>query len=353
MRMLKTGLTEWDRDRATPGLTLFATIRGDATRLIDMAGEVVHQWRLHSPSSGQVQMLPGGHLLSTEISDDGRDIRGGGKGGIIREYNWSGEQVWEHRDPGQHHDARRLPNGNTLYLGWEEMPEQAARRVGGGVPDTEDEGGIIHSDYLREVTPTGETAWEWHACDKMDLESQPLVPLSPRNEYAHANTCFPMDDGVLISFRRLNAIFIVDRADGRVRWHKQDMSWGGQHDCQFLENGNILLFANGYNTVDLSYSRVIEFDPEIDETVWEYKGQPILTFFSPHISGAQRLESGNTLICEGGFGRLFEVTTDGTIVWEYVSPFEVESERGLINWIFRAYRYAEGSTEIERRLKAI
>ena len=353
MRMLKTGLTEWDRDRATPGLTLFATIRGDSTRLIDMAGEVVHQWRLHSPSSGQVQMLPGGHLLSTEISDDGRDIRGGGKGGIIREYNWSGEQVWEHRDPGQHHDARRLPNGNTLYLGWEEMPEQAARRVGGGVPDTEDEGGIIHSDYLREVTPTGETAWEWHAYDKMDLESQPLVPLSPRNEYAHANTCFPMDDGVLISFRRLNAIFIVDRADGRVRWHKHDMSWGGQHDCQFLENGNILLFANGYNTVDLSYSRVIEFDPEIDETVWEYKGQPILTFFSPHISGAQRLESGNTLICEGGFGRLFEVTTDGTIVWEDISPFEVESERGSINWIFRAYRYAEGSTEIEKRLKAI
>ncbi len=80
MRMLKTGLTEWDRDRATPGLTLFATIRGEAARLIDMTGKVVHQWRLHSPSSGQVQMLPGGRLLATEISDDGRDIRGGGKG---------------------------------------------------------------------------------------------------------------------------------------------------------------------------------------------------------------------------------------------------------------------------------
>jgi hypothetical protein len=103
-----------------------------------------------------------------------------------------------------------------------------------------------------------------------------------------------------------------------------------------LDNGNILLFANGYNTVDLPFSRVIEFDPETDETLWEYKGWPHLTFYSPHISGAQRLASGNTLICEGGCGRVFEVTTDGTIVWEYISPFDVEGPRGPENWIFRA-----------------
>ena len=353
MRILKTGLTEWVRDRATPGLTLFATIHGESARLIDMSGEVVHQWQLQSPSSSQMQMLPGGHLLSTEVSDDGRDIPGGGKGGIIREYDWSGELVWEHLDPGQHHDARRLANGNTLYLGWEEMPVEAARRVVGGVADSEDEGGVIHSDYLREVTPSGETAWEWHAHDGMEIESHALVPLAHRNEFAHANSCFPMDDGVLVSFRRLNAIFIIDRASGRVRWHKQDLSWGGQHDCQYLENGNILLFANGYNTDDLSRSRVIEFEPDSDETVWTYEGRPILTFYSPHISGAQRLATGNTLICEGGFGRLFEVTPDGTIVWEYVSPYEIEEARGPHNWIFRAYRYAENSAEIDGRVKAL
>ena len=353
MRIFQTGLTEWDRDRATPGLTLFATIHDDTTRLIDMSGEVVHQWTLHSPSSSQMQLLPGGHLLSTEVSEDGRDIPGGGKGGIIREYDWNGEVVWEHLDPGQHHDARRLANGNTLYLGWEEMPADAAKRVVGGVPDSEDEGGIIHSDYLREITPSGETVWEWHAHDGMEIESHAIVPLAHRNEYAHANTCFPMDDGVLVSFRRLNAIYIVDRASGRVRWHKQDMSWGGQHDCQFLANGNILLFANGYNTDDLSRSRVIEFDPDSGETVWQYEGRPILTFYSPHISGAQRLATGNTLICEGGFGRVFEVTPDGTIVWEYVSPHEIEGFRGPHNWIFRAYRYAEDSPEIEGRVKAL
>jgi outer membrane protein assembly factor BamB len=232
------------------------------------------------------------------------------------------------------------------------MPEAAALRVRGGLPDTEGPDGEIHVDLLREVTPAGETVWEWYAHDHMDLESLPLTPMSPRDEYAHANTCFPTDDGVLVSFRRLNAIFLIDRADGHVRWHHQDMGWGGQHDCQVLANGNIMLFANGYNTTDLSYSRIVEFDPASGETVWEYKGNPLLTFYSPHISGCQRLASGNTLICEGGFGRIFEVTPDGDIVWEYVSPFDIEIERGTVNWVFRAYRYAEDGPEIEGRAKA-
>jgi hypothetical protein len=35
------------------------------------------------------------------------------------------------------------------------------------------------------------------------------------------------------------------------------------------------------------------------------------------MSNAQRLPNGNTLICEADFGRLFEVTAQGELVWEY------------------------------------
>jgi hypothetical protein len=74
---------------------------------------------------------------------------------------------------------------------------------------------------------------------------------------------------------------------------------GMQHDCQPLANGNILLFANGCNIPVNPFSRVIEFNPKRRKAVWEYCGRPSYTFFSPHISGAQRLVSGDTLICEG------------------------------------------------------
>jgi hypothetical protein len=40
-------------------------------------------------------------------------------------------------------------------------------------------------------------------------------------------------------------------------------------------------------------------------------------FFSAFISSAQRLPNGNTLITEGKNNRIFEVTVDGEVVWEY------------------------------------
>ena len=43
-------------------------------------------------------------------------------------------------------------------------------------------------------------------------------------------------------------------------------------------------------------------------------------------------------------GRIFEVTPDGRIVWEYVSPYEgwISRGGGAGNWVFRALRYAAG-----------
>ena len=45
------------------------------------------------------------------------------------------------------------------------MTEENRARVLGGIPDTEDEGGVIWTDYLKEVTPEGEVVWEWHGQD--------------------------------------------------------------------------------------------------------------------------------------------------------------------------------------------
>jgi hypothetical protein len=87
-------------------------------------------------------------------------------------------------------------------------------------------------------------------------------------------------------------------------------------------------------------SRVIEVDPATGNIGWSYETRPPWAFFSSFISDAQRLPNGNTLICEGQTGRLFEVTYDGEIVWEYVNPFFGENERyGRVNLVFRAYRY--------------
>jgi hypothetical protein len=60
---------------------------------------------------------------------------------------------------------------------------------------------------------------------------------------------------------------------------------------------------------------------------------------------SQRLPNGNTLLCESSFGRFFEVTKDGEIVWEYVNPFVgrpffAGSPDTQGNLVFRALRYS-------------
>ena len=111
----------------------------------------------------------------------------------------------------------------------------------------------------------------------------------------------------------------------------------GQHDAQIIPEGlpgagNVLVFDNegeaGYPAVPMSEiggSRVLEIDPVKQQIVWQYTGEdsggPGWSFRSTHISSARRLPNGNTLICEGQAGRVFQVTRDGEIVWEYVNAY--------------------------------
>ena len=59
-------------------------------------------------------------------------------------------------------------------------------------------------------------------------------------------------------------------------------------------------------------------------------------FYSGFVSSVQRLPNENTLITEGASGRIFEVTKEHEIVWEYLSPYR---SKGLkLNLVYRAYR---------------
>jgi outer membrane protein assembly factor BamB len=92
---------------------------------------------------------------------------------------------------------------------------------------------------------------------------------------------------------------------------------------------------------------VIEVDPKTNTVVWEYFDEMRPAFFSPYMGAAQRLPNGNTHITESATGRLFDVTPQGEVVWEYVIPNfaeypKAEARRytpGVHNSVFRSYRY--------------
>ena len=85
-------------------------------------------------------------------------------------------------------------------------------------------------------------------------------------------------------------------------------------------------------------------DAVTKEIVWKYQEAFPPSFYSDRISNAQRLPNGNTLINEGQFGRFFEVTPAGEVVWEYVNPYfgpATAPPTRQMNNVFRVYRYSE------------
>lgn len=137
-----------------------------------------------------------------------------------------------------------------------------------------------------------------------------------------------------------------------------------QHDAYWIEEGvdagKIMVFNNGKNRPEGEYSSVIVVDvPEfngatyqINEGVafepssydWRYPEVLDAEFYAQNISGSSRLPNGNTLICEGPEGRIFEVTPDEEIVWEYINAENVygpvtQGEEPGNNAVFRANKY--------------
>ena len=155
----------------------------------------------------------------------------------------------------------------------------------------------------------------------------------------------------------------------------QQLFW--QHNPQWIAPGlpgagNILIFNNGTEFADFrrGYSSVDEIAPPVDganyrlnpdlayapvEPVWVYTAATPSDFFARYISGAQRLPNGNTLICDGVHGTLFEVTPAGKTVWKYINPStskgplrqgesvpleQLQGRERPVNQLYRAYRYA-------------
>jgi outer membrane protein assembly factor BamB len=347
------GLRAVDHERACPGFTLFAPLSdGGTIYLIDMDGNVVHTW--------QMPYLPGNYGYLTErgtlfyngkvIEDSDRFIsRQPWKGGTALEVDWNGRVLWEVRHPDHHHDGIRLRNGNVLLLCSAQLPANLIAKIKGGMPGTE-HNGKMHGDYLVEITTDGQIVWEWRSWERLDPEIDCLTAVQERREeWTHGNGIAELRNGdIVVSFRTISTVIIIDRKTGKIIWKLGAPPLCGQHAPTPLPNGNLLLFDNGPHRLDhpTPFSRVIEIEPATKQIVWKYQEKRESDFFSPRISNAQRLPNGNTLICEGVFGRLFEVTTNGELVWEFVNPYFGDGTNEPNNRVFRAYRYS--ADEVDR-----
>jgi hypothetical protein len=71
------------------------------------------------------------------------------------------------------------------------------------------------------------------------------------------------DGNILLSFRNVSSVIMINRKTGAVYWKLGAPPLSGQHAPYILANGHILLFDNGPHRLDesLPFSRVLEIDP--------------------------------------------------------------------------------------------
>ena len=347
----------YDPSKAFNGYTLFATMHGQDAWLIDMTGQIVHHWLMENIPGPYGHLLPNGNLLwlgrGTNLIEEFR-----GSATELVEADWQGREVWRLDDNMLNHDFVRLENGNTLINRYVPVPENIARRIRGGLPNTTMDG-VVYSCSFQEITREKEVVWEWKHYEHLDPEKDVICPLCPQSIWGYTNAMdvFPNGD-ILFTLRFLNTICILDRKTGQIKWRwGPEAALGHPHNCSVLENGNILLLDNGFHRrptgnddADLSeqeYSRVLEVNVEKREIVWEYVDR-LNAFYTTFCGGTQRLPNGNTLICESMKGRFFEVTPEKEIVWEYRNPFlTMHPPAWTHGWFatnetFRCYRYAPG-----------
>jgi len=330
------------RWNAYNGYTLLSPVEGKRVYLLDMKGVPVQSWEIPFALGSHAELLRNGNLLCAVKAPEGPLADFEGATGRLVEIDWDSRIVWRYEDLYMHHDFCRLANGNTIVLRWVRTPSNVVDNVKGGLPGTETRG-VMWSDSLREIDPTGKVVWEWLGYEHLDPKVDIICPLCFRNEWTHANSFVVQHSDILISLMKTNNVIIVSKETGETVWR-----WGGllklAHPIgvTWLDDDDVMVLGNSIHVpgMERGFSEILTVNRKNNNTVWEFRAPAMNEFYTSCKGGLQRLPNGNNLVCEGDKGHVFELTNDKEIVWELISPFYNSSPTyGRNNMLFQAYRY--------------
>jgi hypothetical protein len=317
---------------------------GGGVQKIDWDGTVVWDYRYNTNgvlSHHDVSVLPNGNvlLIAWETKTRAETIAAGRNPVYISDEGFWPDHIIEVEPTG--------PTSGTIVWEWHVwdhlIQDYDSSKVNYGVIGDHPE--LVDINYMATAIP------DWMHTNSIDY-----------NE---------MFDQILISVHNFNEIWVIDHStttaeaaghtggnsgeggDLLFRWGNPEVYHAGtssdqklfsQHDATWIDvecpgGGNILVFNNGANRPGSHYSSVDEILPPVNYNgeyylapgsaygpevpTWTYTATPPTNFYASHISGAQRLSSGNTLICNGETGKIFEVTPGGSTIWQYNTQTEL------------------------------
>lgn len=398
-----------NEEEAFEGYTLFGPHQSDSVFLLSNDGLVVHEWATGEEPRLMGYLLENGHLLRAvggrriqEFDWDGNliwdyqpdpayvrrhhDIEPMPNGNVLiigHDVRTAAEAIAAGRDP--------------LTVVTEIQPDMIVELR----PIPPDDAEIVwewrswdHMIQDFDVTKTGFGVVADHP-ELIDINfGDPPTPDHPDIHHSNGIDYNAELDQIVLSVRMFSEFWVIDHSttiaeaaghsggnsgkggDLIYRWGNPEAYGRGtpadrrlffQHDASWIPAGrpgagNITVYNNGTGRPGGDFSSADEIVPPVDQNgiysilpgapfepdqpVWSYISSPPTDFYSAFISGLERQPNGNTLICEGTSGHLFEVTSQGDVVWDYLNPVYTAGHATQgdpappLNNVFKVRRYA-------------
>jgi hypothetical protein len=352
-------------DKTCDGFTLCMFGGGSRALLIDMRGEVVHQWHvpfsklwpdpphLRGPIRDEAVYFNDGHVYPNGdllvVIEGPINLHNSSNGYGLARLDKNSNVLWKYAEK-CHHDLDVGEDG-TIYVLTNEIVESVPKGLG-RIPTP------CMVDQVHILSPEGKALKKIALLEA--LNDSPYAPLlglfekpgrlgdrsSPGHltgartslfgndvrsrDVLHTNCVkvlnrklapkFPLfkEGQLLISMRNIDTIAVLDPNTEKVVWAARG-PWQAQHDPSWLDNGHLLLFDNLGSPRS---SRVLEYDPNTQAFAWSYPGADGQPFFSRIRGMCQRLSNGNTLVVNSDGREVLEVTTEREVVWSCTSQGE-------------------------------
>ena len=342
----KTEIVEIHKaDQVSPGLTKITSMIAEYpildVRVIDMKGHVIHRWAIdwfelwpdasHLPDKDMPKWPPGSHIHGAEIMANGDLVFNFEHLGLMR-LDPCGKVVW--RLPYRTHHSVFVDQQGDLWVSGQIDHDSS-------LPGLRSRPGVIEPTLLR-ISPSGEIMQEIRVLKLLEenglpglafmttqARSKPMVA----GDILHLNDVevFPasMTEGffkagdIMFSLRNINAVFVVEPDSLKIKYSSIGR-YVRQHDPDFIDGNRISVFDNN-NKGEMTqgvYSRIVIEDARSGELTVAFEGSKRIPFFT-HIMGKhQWLSNGNLLVSASSYGRVFEVSPAGELVWEFTNITE-------------------------------
>jgi hypothetical protein len=358
------------------GYTLYFPQNGTKAYLLDLSGNVYHSWTFPASSkTTYATYLLSGNILLRTVNYSTNYFSGGPISGEVQKVDWNGNVLWDFvystQDYCTHHDICGMPNGNVLLISYERKTPAEVTNAGG--TQTME----MWPDKIVEIQPSGATGgnvvWEWHAWDHLVQDHDPSknnygvvadhpelmnINFKQTKDWIHMNGIdYNADlDQIAFSSHALNEVYVIDHSttSAQAAGHSGGNSgkggdilyrWGNPaaynapgtanfnvvHDAHWVpkntpnhpnslagynnhggSNGKtcIDIFDPPYNGYTYTWTPGTAYTPATYNWRHTYSGN-----YSPDNGNSQQLPNGNTLICIGMSGYIYEIDSNKTTIW--------------------------------------